>query len=78
MPKENHGLHKKHQVITWISTDEEMPDADTAVLIRTPDSDERVWIGWFDGERWMMEAGPAGRVTHWSDIPQGPEVSNAA
>lgn len=76
--RNNQGLHPKHEVITWVSCTDEMPDADMAVLVRTPDSDERVWIGWFDGEKWKMEAGFAGRVTHWADIPNGPEVKHVA
>lgn len=79
MPNSNNqGLHPKHEVITWIScVDEYLPDGAIAVLIRMLDSDERVWIGYWDGDNWMTAEGfKAGRVSHWADIPSGPEVAH--
>ena len=81
MPESNnHGLHPKHEVITWIScADDHLPDADTSVLIRMLDSDERVWIGYWNGYDWITAEGfVAGRVSHWADIPAGPEVKHGA
>jgi len=79
MPNNNHGLHPKHEVITWVSCADELPDSDTSVLIRMLDSDDRVWIGYWDGETWLTAEGfKAGRVSHWSDIPAGPEVNHGA
>lgn len=67
------------EVITWIDCAAELPDSDTSVLIRMPDCDERVWIGYLDGEHWRTAEGfDAGRVTHWAEIPSGPEVSHGA
>ena len=39
------------ELIAWIACDSSLPDSDISVLIRMPEgSDDRVWIGYHDGE----------------------------
>ena len=38
------------ELITWVACDSSLPDSDMSVLIRIPDSDDRVWIGYHDGQ----------------------------
>lgn len=49
---------------------EDLPDADTTVLIRTTDDDTPIWPGFWDGECWRFA--DATRVleviTGWMDI----------
>ena len=75
----NHGLASQHEVITWIACADELPDDSTTVLIRMLDSDERVWLGYLYGDGgWMtVEGFKAGRVSHWAEMPAGPEVKHA-
>lgn len=62
--------------IEWIAVESRLPDCETTVLIFQPDSDDPVWMGWYDDERgWHdVNATPLGLglVTHWSPIPMGP------
>lgn len=74
------GIPSSQEVITWISCANcYLPDADTTVLMRLPDCDERVWLGYWNGDHWLTVDGmKAGRVSHWADVPAGPEVPHAA
>jgi hypothetical protein len=63
--------------INWIAVAEELPDADTAVLVFAPGMDEPVWLGFYDGVYWFgVDAVEYGderpEVTHWADMPAGP------
>ncbi len=62
--------------IDRISVEHRLPDSETTVLIFQPESDDPVWMGWYDDERgWHdVDATPlgVGLVTHWSPIPMGP------
>jgi len=61
--------------MTWISTEEQLPDSDTTVLIYEPDSaSEPVWMGYHDGEKWQDLSGWPCRtpVTHWRHLPDPP------
>ena len=72
-------LYSQDELITWIACDSSLPDSDMSVLIRIPDSDDRVWIGYHDGQGWVSAEGfRLPRVTHWTDLPQGPEVHHGA
>ena len=53
----------------------EKPDADRTVLLHTPESDEPVWPGFWDGEDWRyLDAELVNAdVTHWTDFPDPPE-----
>ncbi len=68
------------ELIAWIACDSSLPDSDISVLIRMPEgSDDRVWIGYHDGEGWVSAEGfRVGHVTHWADLPQGPEDHHGA
>jgi hypothetical protein len=59
----------------WKSVDDEMPDSDTTVLIFSDESDEPVWLGYYDSENSTWRSVDACRieVTHWAPLPQGPE-----
>ncbi len=67
------------ETITWIDVDLQKPDDDIVVLAATPSPGEPVWPGYFDSETndWMMADGriPFGyRVTHWAEMPSGPQL----
>jgi hypothetical protein len=54
-----------------------MPDAEVTVLIHTPDADEPVWFGWYDGvSLWFdVQGAMIGRknsVAHWAPMLAGP------
>jgi hypothetical protein len=60
--------------ITWIPTEEEMPDADMEIIISL-DSDE-VTAGFWDGERWhYLDAGTIDchDVIYWAEFPDFPK-----
>lgn len=54
----------------WKSVDDELPDADTTVLVCTKGCVEPVWIGYLDGEVWRDIDSVPIVVTHWTDFPQ--------
>ena len=55
---------------TWIDAGQELPDADTTVMIRTINASEPVWLGYHDGERWMAVEGNPVEVEAWTDLPE--------
>lgn len=68
-------MNPRPSIVTW-HTAENLPDADTTVLIHCPDLDEPVWLGYHDGETWRAVDG--GKITkdgvqHWADMPEGPQ-----
>jgi uncharacterized protein DUF551 len=63
--------------VRWISVRDEWPDAELTVLVAREGNDigEPVWLGYTDGETWFdacTGAEFAGRVTHWAELPMGP------
>lgn len=58
----------------WISTDTALPDEDLTVLVYAPDADEPVWLGYLSEGLWYCADGMPLAVTHWRDLPCGPEV----
>lgn len=58
--------------IRWVRVPAELPDAEMTVLIATPDEDEPVWLGYFDGRDWRTVEGRLVRATHWSTLPEPP------
>jgi hypothetical protein len=71
--------------LVWYSADAP-PDADQTVLVYAPKSDEPVWLGYYDGERWnsidSVAYGPGSqhekvigfidaKVEAWAPLPAG-------
>lgn len=57
-----------------------LPDSDITVLIFSPDGEQHVWLGFYDGKCWWRLCGltqAAERVTHWAEIPIGPALEVA-
>lgn len=62
------------ETITWISVSYRLPDDDCTVLVKTPQCDEPVWLGWHDAEGWRsVDAAPydEGDVVAWAAMPSG-------
>lgn len=58
--------------IDWHDVGHELPDADTTVLICSPDDDEPVWLGWYeDGDGWYEVGGGERSVVRWAHLPAG-------
>ena len=69
------------QRCAWVCADKELPDSEETVLLYMPDAySEPVWPGYFDhyGDmQWfLVDAMPAGRVTHWMHFPEPPPTKN--
>lgn len=60
--------------IIWKAVGIDMPDADETVMIFHPAENEPVWMGYYDGARWVSVDGmPIGTaVSHWATMPEGP------
>ena len=58
--------------ILWRAYDD-LPDSDTTVLVAAAGGIEPVWLGYFNGEKWVTIEGYEITVTHWADLPQGPK-----
>ena len=55
--------------VEWIPVSEERPDADSLVLISTPN--DGADTGFTDGELWFWSSGSeAEGVTHWAKLPE--------
>lgn len=57
----------------WKDVNKELPDADETVLIATIDNTEPVWLGYYDGERWLDVEGIPVNVSHWAPMPEAPK-----
>lgn len=64
----------------WTLVEDGLPDSDITVLIWMPnDASEPVWLGYWDGDRWMsIEGFQVSGVYAWIDIPKPPEVKHVA
>ena len=64
---------RQRELIEWHDVTDQVPDADTTVLIFAPACSEPVWIGWFDGTEWYDTSGCelAGPVLRWAHLPAG-------
>lgn len=67
---------KNQQVFTWLSVDDEMPDAEMTVMICRPnDGEDPVWLGYWDCDVWMaVEGFQVSGVTHWAHLPEPMEA----
>lgn len=57
----------------WKDVNKELPDADETVLVATIDNTEPVWLGYYDGERWLDVEGIPVKVAHWAPMPEAPK-----
>jgi hypothetical protein len=59
-------------LISWTSTNDELPDTDTTVLVHLEDGE--VWTGFLDGNTWRFVSSDKidGEVLHWAHFPQPP------
>jgi hypothetical protein len=69
----------KPETIEWRQVADELPDADTFVLVYAPGAVEPVWLGFYDGVYWFSVDGPeygneeeiAAPVVAWAPMPKG-------
>lgn len=63
----------KAETINWFETSERLPDDDTTVLLRMPDTlSEPVWPGYYCNGSWHLDGGaPAHKVIAWAPMPTG-------
>lgn len=61
------------EVVTWVSVEQEMPDADTTVAITLDPATatEPAWLGHFDGHVWRDTEGSEVRVLYWANMLRG-------
>ena len=63
-----------NETIQWHSVGDELPDAETTVLVQAPTLEEPVWLGWYDGCFWFAVDATDyedGEVIAWAHIPTG-------
>lgn len=68
-----------NETIKWIDVNDSLPDADIEVLVCSTNENFPVWIGYHDSEAWNWVSGfrvLIGEVTHWAEMPTGPEVKS--
>ena len=58
----------------WKLPGREMPDCDTTVLVYCPTADsEPIWLGYYDGERWLdINDIATPPVAAWAHLPEPP------
>lgn len=64
------------ETISWISVAEQLPDADTTVLVCAPRSSEPIWLGYYDEEDSSWHSVDVieydeGDVIAWARMPSG-------
>jgi hypothetical protein len=70
------------ETIHWRLVADELPDADSTVLVLGPNTDP-VWLGYYDGRDidgdpvWFAVDGVEVRVTHWAHMPLGDMLRSA-
>jgi hypothetical protein len=59
----------------WTPVESGMPDDEQTVLVFSKESDEPVWLGFYDSESgcWRDVSAIRIEVTHWAPIPEGPK-----
>lgn len=63
---------RQRELIDWHDVTDQLPDADITVLICSTDSDEPVWLGWFEaGDSWYEIGGGKITVLRWAHLPAG-------
>lgn len=62
--------------VTWVHVNDQLPDDEMTVLLYHPTLNEPIWLGYVNQNFFYDVQGdqlPAGAVTHWADMPWGPE-----
>lgn len=61
------------EVLVWQDARQVLPDAEMSVLVFSPENDEPVWIGFYDGERWVSDGLVEYEtpVVAWAELPGG-------
>jgi hypothetical protein len=61
--------------VKWNEASKELPDSDIEVLIAVSDASNQgeVWVGYHDGNNWRSCSGGIVGVSHWADLPLGPQ-----
>ncbi|MBS3954081.1 MAG: hypothetical protein KGZ88_14115 [Methylomicrobium sp.] len=62
--------------IEWQDVNESLPDDEMTVLLYHPTLNEPVWLGYYFQKFFYDVQGgqhPNGAVTHWAEMPFGPE-----
>ena len=64
--------------IEWLDVNESLPDDGMTVLLYHPTLNEPVWLGYAKNGGFYPvtvygNRHPDGAVTHWADMPAGPE-----
>jgi len=62
-------------LLSWRDSAQGLPEVGMTVFIASERTVEPVWLGYFDGEKWMtVEGVPAGPVAQWAMPPANPLV----
>lgn len=65
------------ETITWHDVNDRLPGVGITVLARTDDDELPVWPAYlrYDGEWNHCDTSATCEVSHWADMPKGPEVA---
>ena len=70
------SVYLESELIYWLDASKEKPDAGMTVLVQLLDSNDPVWVGFWDDEdnQWkdINNVGLQG-VTRWAEMPKGPD-----
>ncbi|WP_198086637.1 hypothetical protein [Variovorax sp. E3] len=62
----------RSEVVVWTPVEDGLPDADLTVnIMLTAESDEPIWLGYYDGEMWRDIEGMPVDVVAWSPMLKG-------
>lgn len=62
----------RSEIVVWTLVGEGLPDADLTVnIMLTEESDEPIWLGYFDGELWRDVEGMPVDVVAWAPMLKG-------
>jgi hypothetical protein len=70
------SVYLESELIYWLDANKEKPDAAMTVLVRSSDSGDPVWMGFWDdddGEWRDINNVRLEGVTRWAELPRGPE-----
>ena len=61
--------------VQWIPVSDRLPDDELTVLVFMPHASEQVWLGFYADGNWRCADGfyMAHPVTHWAEMPEGPQ-----
>jgi ribosomal protein S27AE len=65
------GADSLKESVTWTPA-AELPDSDTTVQLFDQAASEPVWLGYYDGARWLYIDGMPATPTHYAPMLKGP------